>query len=417
MLPHLQNLYALYEVLARARDARGAIDLDTTETYIVCDANGRIEKIVPRDTQRRAPADRGVHAGGQRLRGRLHRTRTSNLALYRVHEGPTPERLANVRTLLKTLGLTLDGGDKPTPADYARLLKQIKPRPDAQLLQTVMLRSMQQAIYSPHNSGHFGLAYKAYTHFTSPIRRYPDLLVHRAIKAMLAKQTLRAGSFHQRRSLPSRPLPRAPHCERSHSRKPADESDATLAAGKSSDCCARPTSAAPTMHRATSRRGSRATTCASASARRIPAPSARSCRSAPSSCSTICTSRAWCTSRSSAPNTFIYNEALHELRGERTGLRYRLGDRLTVQVARVDLEARRIDFRLVKADTRKSLLAAGAAEPKERERKRGETVEERRARQARSNAGRPRRGQVAQDRRQSGVRGRDSKVRATKRGR
>ena len=105
-------------------------------------------------------------------------------------------------------------------------------------------------------------------------------------------------------------------------------------------------------------------------------------------------------SPSSEPNTFLYNEALHELRGERTGLRYRLGDRLTVQVARVDLEARRIDFRLVKADTRKSLLAASAPEPKERERKRGETVEERRARQAKVERRQVAARATAQDRRQ-----------------
>jgi ribonuclease R len=113
---------------------------------------------------------------------------------------------------------------------------------------------------------------------------------------------------------------------------------------------------------------------------------------------------------------FLYNEALHELRGERTGLRYRLGDRLTVQVARVDLEARRIDFRLVKADTRKSLLAASAPEPKGRVRKRGETVEERRARQAKVERRQVRRGQLHKIG-GKGVRGRDSKVRAAKRGR
>src|SRR4029453_6824265 len=99
-----------------------------------------------------------------------------------------PERLANVRALLKTLGLHLEGGDDPQPSDYSLLLRKVRPRPDAQLLQTVLLRSMQQAIYSPYNSGHFGLAYEAYTHFTSPIRRYPDLLVHRAIKACIQQK-------------------------------------------------------------------------------------------------------------------------------------------------------------------------------------------------------------------------------------
>ena len=97
-----------------------------------------------------------------------------------------------LREFLKSFGLQLGGGDEPHAKDYAKLLAQVKDRPDAQLLQTVMLRSLQQAVYSPENVGHFGLAYEAYTHFTSPIRRYPDLLVHRAIKAVLAARALRA---------------------------------------------------------------------------------------------------------------------------------------------------------------------------------------------------------------------------------
>jgi ribonuclease R len=110
-------------------------------------------------------------------------------ALYRIHEGPTPEKLADLREFLREFGLHLGGGDEPRAKDYARLLETIRGRPDYQLLQTVLLRSLQQAVYSPENVGHFGLAYEAYTHFTSPIRRYPDLLVHRAIKAVLAGET------------------------------------------------------------------------------------------------------------------------------------------------------------------------------------------------------------------------------------
>src|SRR5213076_2691473 len=91
-----------------------------------------------------------------------------------------------LRTFLKQVGLNLGGGMKPEARDYAALMQQIKERPDATLLQTMLLRSMQQAVYSPDNVGHFGLAYEHYAHFTSPIRRYPDLLVHRAIKAVLA---------------------------------------------------------------------------------------------------------------------------------------------------------------------------------------------------------------------------------------
>jgi ribonuclease R len=116
--------------------------------------------------------------------------------LYRIHEGPTPEKLVALRDFLKEFGLQLGGGDRPSAKDYAKSLERIKDRPDAQLLQTVMLRSLRQAVYSPDNVGHFGLAYESYTHFTSPIRRYPDLLVHRAIKAVLKGAKYSPGDWH-----------------------------------------------------------------------------------------------------------------------------------------------------------------------------------------------------------------------------
>jgi ribonuclease R len=116
--------------------------------------------------------------------------------LYRIHEGPTPEKLAGLHEFLKGFGLSLGGGKDPHAKDYAKLLTRIKERPDAQLLQTVMLRSLRQAVYSPDNVGHFGLAYESYTHFTSPIRRYPDLLVHRAIKAVLGGKRYDPGNWH-----------------------------------------------------------------------------------------------------------------------------------------------------------------------------------------------------------------------------
>jgi ribonuclease R len=187
LLIHLRHLHQLYERLAAARAQRGALDLDTAETQIICDANGRIERIVARvrnDAHRLI--EESMLAANVCAADFLHRGRQAGL--YRVHEGPTPTKLDALRTSLRALGLALDGAADPTPADYAKLLQAIRARPDGHLLQTMVLRSMQQAVYSPHNAGHFGLAYEAYAHFTSPIRRYPDLLVHRGLKALLAKR-------------------------------------------------------------------------------------------------------------------------------------------------------------------------------------------------------------------------------------
>ncbi len=117
--------------------------------------------------------------------------------MYRIHEGPKPEKLNALREFLKGFGMQVGGGDAPRAGDYAKALERIKTRPDAQLLQTVMLRSLQQAVYSPDNVGHFGLAYESYTHFTSPIRRYPDLSVHRAIKAVLLGKHYEPGNWRE----------------------------------------------------------------------------------------------------------------------------------------------------------------------------------------------------------------------------
>jgi ribonuclease R len=185
VLPHLENLYALYKVLAAARARRGAIDFETIELELKFDAQGKIETIVPvmRNDAHKLIEECMLAANVCAASYLLERKQP---ALYRVHEGPTPEKLAALKEFLAGSGLSIGGGESPTPADYAKLLAQIKGRPDFNLLQTVLLRSLQQAVYSPDNEGHFGLGYDAYTHFTSPIRRYPDLLIHRCLKACLS---------------------------------------------------------------------------------------------------------------------------------------------------------------------------------------------------------------------------------------
>ena len=184
VLERLRVLDEVFRALLRAREQRGAIDFETVETEIDFDAHGKIARIrpAPRNDAHRLIEECMLAANvsaSDFLQRRGHK------ALYRVHEGPTAERLESLRSFLKSFGLELGGGATPHARDYARLLDRIRKRPDVQLLQTVLLRSLRQAVYSPENVGHFGLAYEAYTHFTSPIRRYPDLVIHRAIKAVL----------------------------------------------------------------------------------------------------------------------------------------------------------------------------------------------------------------------------------------
>lgn len=184
VLPHLRELHALYRVLRQAREARGAIDFETTETRFQFNDQGRIAAIHPliRNDAHRLIEEcmLAANVAAARLFER-HKLP----ALYRIHETPKEEKLNDLRQFLNQLGLTLPGGKKPSTLDYASLLESVQHRPDRHLIQTVLLRSMPQAMYSSDNVGHFGLAYPAYTHFTSPIRRYPDLIVHRAIKHLV----------------------------------------------------------------------------------------------------------------------------------------------------------------------------------------------------------------------------------------
>ena len=185
VLPHLRELYALYKVMRISREKRGAMDFDSQETRIIFGTDRKIEKIVP-----------VIRNDAHKLIEEFMITANSAAAKYlnakkipkllRIHEGPSSDKLLNLKTFLGELGLKFGGGVSPTPLDYMHLVDSVKDRPDAHLIQTVLLRSMSQAVYSPDLKGHFGLALDAYAHFTSPIRRYPDLLVHRAIRHCLA---------------------------------------------------------------------------------------------------------------------------------------------------------------------------------------------------------------------------------------
>ena len=309
LLPHLQNLYRLYKLLAKARERRGAIDFETIETEMIFNDQGKIERIVP---VKRNDAHRLIEecmlaanvCASDFLRQNDHPM------LYRIHEGPTPEKLAALREFLKGFGFSLSGGDEPHARDYAKLLARVKDRPDAQLLQMVMLRSLRQAVYSPDNVGHFGLAYESYSHFTSPIRRYPDLLVHRAIKAVLARRRYEPGDWYE---LGAR-------CSMTERR--ADDATRDVVAwlkcyymqDKIGECFEGSISGVAAFGVFVALDGVYAEGLIHVS--------------------------------DLGNDYFHFDPVRHELMGERTRKRYRLGDRLRVRVARVDLGTSRIDFTL-----------------------------------------------------------------------
>ena len=187
IVPQLDDLHGLYKILRKARSQRGAIEFETVETRIIFNAERKIEDIVPvhRNDAHKVIEECMLCANVATAKF----FQQHNIpALYRVHEGPSDQKLENLKKYLNELGIVLSGGEKPSPKDYLAVMLQIQDRPDAPLIQTMMLRSMSQAVYQPDNEGHFGLAYTAYTHFTSPIRRYPDLMVHRAIRSVIRSE-------------------------------------------------------------------------------------------------------------------------------------------------------------------------------------------------------------------------------------
>ncbi len=195
VLPQLEALFELFQVLRRSRDARGAIDLDTTETRIVFAKDRKIERIEPliRNDAHRLIEECMISANV--AAGRLIERHKLN-ALYRVHAAPSEEKIEDLRAYLEELGLRLAGGNNPSPKHFTKLLQRVADRADREVVHTMVLRSLAQAIYHPKNVGHFGLALPCYAHFTSPIRRYPDLIVHRAIKHIIEKRSRRSYPYN-----------------------------------------------------------------------------------------------------------------------------------------------------------------------------------------------------------------------------
>jgi ribonuclease R len=337
----IQGLYSVFQLLQLSRKERGAIDFDTVETKIVCNELGRIEKIIGlvRNDAHRLIEECMLAAN---TCAADFMTRSKHIGLYRVHEGPTTDKLKALREFLRTLGLSLGGGAEPSAKDYGVLLDKARARPDYALLQTMCLRSMQQAIYGPDNMGHFGLSYPAYTHFTSPIRRYPDLLTHRVIKALLKGERYQP-ALHGFVAAPGATKQEYEHdlWERlglmlSGTERRADEASRDVEAWLK--CWFVKERVGETF-------SGRVTGVASFGI-----------------FVTLDTLHVEGMVHVSELGTeyFQFNESLHELRGERTGMRYRLTDAVQVQVARVDLEARRIEFRLVTGTSFVALRKAAA---------------------------------------------------------
>ena len=345
IVPHLQNLYDVYHALLKARTERGAIDFETTETYIVCNPSGKIEKIIPRTRNDAHKVIEECMLAANVCAADLL-IRHKHPGTYRIHASPTKEKLTQVRTFLKQVGLGLNGGDKPTANDYAVLMKQVKERPDASLLQTMLLRSMQQAVYSPDNIGHFGLAYEAYAHFTSPIRRYPDLLTHRAIKAILLgkKYEPKLSPASVLNTNVSNATRKQQAKDKAEGREKKSAADLTIwdalgvhcsANERRADEASRDVEAWLKCYFMQDKLGEEFTGVITG----------------------VTTFGVFVQLDTLfveglvhitdlGADYFQYDDARHELRGDRTGKRYQLTDRLTVQVVRVDLESRKIDLRL-----------------------------------------------------------------------
>ena len=328
LVPQLAMLHKVFHALLGARTKRGAVDFESTETRMIFNDAGRIERIVQvvRNDAHRLIEECMLAAN---VCAAEFLEKFEHPALFRVHAGPTPAKLENLRAFLGPLSLSLGGGESPDAKDYAELATAIKGRPDSALISSVMLRSMQQAQYAPDNIGHFGLAYDMYAHFTSPIRRYPDLLVHRAIKAVLKRRKYQEEDWDALGAECSRLERRADEASREvqawlkcHYAQEhlGDEFDGNISgvAGFGIFVTLDPLMIDGMVHISELGR-----------------------------------------------DYYVYDQIRHVLRGERTGREFRLGQRVRVKIVRAEPETLKIDLALIETPTEADAAETAAAEPVE----------------------------------------------------
>ena len=337
LMPHLRELYALYKVMRVTREQRGAMDFDTQETRILFGKERKIEKIVPvhRNDAHKLIEEFMITANSAAAR---YLNAKKIPKLLRIHEGPSADKLLNLKTFLGELGLKFGGGVNPTPLDYMHLVDAVKDRPDAHLIQTVLLRSMSQAVYSPDLKGHFGLALDAYAHFTSPIRRYPDLLVHRAIRHCLLGKKPETFVY----GVPDM-IMLGEHCS-ANERRADDATRDVVSWLKCEYMMDKVGEEFPGIIAAVTSFGF-FVELADIYVEGLVHIS------------------------NLGQDYYHFDPTSHQLKGERSGMNFRLGDRVRIRVARVDLDEKNIDIELIQIEGSAKKLIVAHDKPKKRRRK------------------------------------------------
>ena len=337
LMPHLRELYALYKVMRITREQRGAMDFDTQETRILFGKERKIEKIVPvqRNDAHKLIEEFMITANSAAAR---YLNAKKIPKLLRIHEGPSADKLLNLKTFLGELGLKFGGGVNPTPLDYMHLVDAVKDRPDAHLIQTVLLRSMSQAVYSPDLKGHFGLALDAYAHFTSPIRRYPDLLVHRAIRHCLLGKKPETFVY----GVPDM-IMLGEHCS-ANERRADDATRDVVSWLKCEYMMDKVGEEFPGIIAAVTSFGF-FVELADIYVEGLVHIS------------------------NLGQDYFHFDPTSHQLKGERSGMNFRLGDSVRIRVARVDLDEKKMDFELIQKEGSAKKVIVAPDKPKKRRRK------------------------------------------------